>query len=266
MQAAWNGGKGPSWSAQKHFNSGKVGRRANRAGKGQWFKTEGKEGGTGQETGGKGDTRVCWRCGKTGHIAANCTEGSWNKCLNAVEEDKGDICEEVHEDEDELRAWCLLEESENEQWQEVISKKSKLKTKKLAHESLLSVEHNSCASPRKVIEVKDNWVKIRATVDTGDAGHVMPAEMFPRVNLDRTSATKKFVAANGERIKYMGEKTIPFKSVEGVHRCIKFRSANVVKPLTSMRKVVQSWQCRGAWMKTIRTCETIEMAQSSSCA
>ena len=36
------------------------------------------------------------------------------------------------------------------------------------------------------------------------------------------------------------EKTIPVKSVEGVRRCIKFRSANVVKPLISMRKVVQA--------------------------
>ena len=68
-------------------------------------------------------------------------------------------------------------------------------------------------------------------MDTRAAGHVMPAEMFPRVKLDRTSANQKFVAASGERIKDMGEKTIPFKSVEGVHRCIKFRSAYVVKPL-----------------------------------
>ena len=51
--------------------------------------------------------------------------------LNAVDEDKGDISEEVHEDEDELHAWCLLEESENEQWEEVICNKSKLKLKKL---------------------------------------------------------------------------------------------------------------------------------------
>ena len=83
-------------------------------------------------------------------------------------------------------------------------------------------------------------------MDTGVAGHIMLAETCPRVNLDRTSATNKFVAANGERVKDMGEKTIPFKSVEGVHRCIKFRSATVVKPLISRRKVVQSWQCRGA--------------------
>ena len=68
----------------------------------------------------------------------------------------------------------------------------------------------------------------------------MPAEMILRVKLDRTSTTKKFVVANGENIKDWGEKTILFKSVEGVHRCIKIRSANVVKPLISMRKVVQA--------------------------
>ena len=74
--------------------------------------------------------------GKLG-IIANYVKGSWNRSLNAAEEDKGDISEEVHEDGDELHAWCLLEESENEQWQEVISKKSNFKTKRIAHESLL---------------------------------------------------------------------------------------------------------------------------------
>ena len=42
---------------------------------------------------------------------------------------------------------------------------------------------------------------MRATMDTGSAGHVMLTEMFPRVKLDRTSTTKKIVAANGEVIK-----------------------------------------------------------------
>ena len=176
---------------------------------------------------------------KTGHIAANCVKVNWNRSLNAVEEDEGDISEEVREGEDELHAWCLLEESENEQWQEVTSKKSKLQGKKFAHVSLLSVEDNSCASPRQVLEVKDNWVSVGATMETGSAGHVMPAEMFPRVKLDRTSTIKKFLAANGETIKDLGEKTIPFKSVEG-YRSVKFRSANVVKPLISMRKVLQA--------------------------
>ena len=56
----------------------------------------------GRRKGGKCDNRVCWTCGKTGHIAANCTKGSWNRSLDAADEDKGDISEEVHEDEDEL--------------------------------------------------------------------------------------------------------------------------------------------------------------------
>ena len=118
-----------------------------------------------------------------------------------MEEDQSDIGEEVHQDDDELHAWCLLEESENEQRPKVTCKKTKLKMKKFAHESLPSVEGNSCASPRKVIEVKDNWVNIRATMGTEAAGPVMPAQMFPRVKLDRTTTTKKFIAANGDKSK-----------------------------------------------------------------
>ena len=158
-----NGEKGPSWSVQKHFHSGKGEKGANRAGQGHGPRPEARKEEKGKR---KGDIRVCWSCGPLGHIAANCVKGSWNRSLNAAEEDKGDTGEEVREDDDELRAWCLLEESENEQWQEVVSKKSKLKSKKVAHESLLSVDNKSCASRRKVIEAKDNCENIRATMDT----------------------------------------------------------------------------------------------------
>ena len=51
---------------------------------------------------------------------------SWNRSQDAAEEDNGDISEEVRENEDELHACSLLEESENEQWQEVVSKKSRM--------------------------------------------------------------------------------------------------------------------------------------------
>ena len=110
-KGGWSGGMGPSWSVQMYFNSGKGEKGPNRAGEGLWSKTGGKKGGKGQEKGGKGDIRVCWSCGKTAHIEANCTKGSWNKSLNAVEEDKRDISEEVDEDEDELHAWCLRDGS-----------------------------------------------------------------------------------------------------------------------------------------------------------
>ena len=48
------------------------------------------------------------------------------------------------------------------------------------------------------------------------------------------------MAANGEQIKDLGEKNIPFKTNEGIQRCITFRSANVVKPLISVQKVVRA--------------------------
>ena len=82
--------------------------------------------------------------------------------------------------------------------------------------------------------------KVRVTMDSGAAGHVMPETMFPHVKRERKTSPKKFVAANGEQIKDLGEKRIPFKTNEGVQRCITFRSANVVKPLTSMPKVVRA--------------------------
>ena len=123
-----------------------------------------------------------------------------------------------------------------------------------------SIEEEQC--PKK-IEVKDKWVKVRVTMDSGAAGHVMPETMFPRVKLERKTTPKKFVAANGEQIKDLGEKTIPFKTNEGIQRCITFRSANVFKP---------SFQCKRSsepetlwcWMKIIRTSEIFEMEHGSS--
>ena len=112
--------------------------------------------------------------------------------------------------------------------------------KKANQASLLSVESSHTVSPKKIVEVKDKWVKVRVTTDSGTAGHVMLETMFPHVKLERKTSPKEFVAANGEQIKDLGEKSIRFKTNEGVQRCITFRSANVVKPLISMQKVVRT--------------------------
>ena len=56
----------------------------------------------------------------------------------------------------------------------------------------------------------------------------------------KKTSPKKFVAANGEQIKDLGEKSSPFKTNEGVQMCLTFRSANVVKPIISMQKVVRA--------------------------
>ena len=90
------------------------------------------------------------------------------------------------------------------------------------------------------MEWKDKWVKVSVTMDSGAAGHVMPETMFPHAKLERKTSPKKFVAANAEQAKDLGEKSIPFQTDEGVQRCITFRSASVVKPLISMQKVVRA--------------------------
>ena len=102
------------------------------------------------------------------------------------------------------------------------------------------MESSHDLSPKKIVEEKDRWVKVRVTMDSGAAGHVMPETMFPHVKIERKTPPKKFVAANGEQIKVLGAKRIPFKTNEGVQRCITCRSANVVKPFISMQKVVQA--------------------------
>ena len=45
--------------------------------------------------------------------------------MYAIDEDDSENVEESAEDENDLQAWCLLEESESEQWQEVIIRRNK---------------------------------------------------------------------------------------------------------------------------------------------
>ena len=62
--------------------------------------------------------------------------------MYAIDEDDSENLEEALDNEEDLRAWCLSEESENEQWQEAISRRDKQKVKKSNQASLLSVEHS----------------------------------------------------------------------------------------------------------------------------
>ena len=64
-EGKWGCGKGQNWN-EKGSEGGKDG------GKNSWQKGSGKTVGTGQKKGGKGETRMCWTCSKTGHIAVLC--------------------------------------------------------------------------------------------------------------------------------------------------------------------------------------------------
>ena len=51
---------------------------------------------------------------------------------------------------------------------------NKRRVKKDNQASLLSVENSHNSNPKKIVEVKDKSVKVRVTMDSGAAGHVMP--------------------------------------------------------------------------------------------
>ena len=108
---------------------------------------------------GKEETRTRLTCDKTGHIAVWCRKGRKNN-LYAIDENDSENIEEPADNEKDLQAWCLLEESENEQWQEVISRRDKQTTKKANQASLMSVENSNNSCPKKIVEVKDRWVKV----------------------------------------------------------------------------------------------------------
>ena len=57
LEAVYKG----QWQTKCCFHNG--GRGGKDGGKNSWQKGNGKEGGTGQEKGGKGETRACWTCG-----------------------------------------------------------------------------------------------------------------------------------------------------------------------------------------------------------
>ena len=104
----------------------------------------------------------------------------------------------------------------------------------------MSVESSHSSSPKKIVEVKDKSVKVRVTMDSGAAGQVMLEAMLPHVKLERKTSPKKSVAANGDQIKDLGEKSIPFKTNEGIQRCITFRECECCQTSLSKRKVVRA--------------------------
>ena len=216
--------KGPSWNTQR-YAVGRGGKGANRGGNTFWQKGNGKKGGEGTENGGKEDSRTCW-CGNAGRIAAWCPAGG-NRNLCAVGEKESEVSEEAADNEAELQLWCLWEESEHEQWQEVIRRKDKQTLNKAAHVSLLGEGKQS------ILDFQEhNW-------SAGEIGEGVR-------HFGRDATPKKFVAANGEQIRDLEQKTISFKTNKRHHRCINFRSASVVRPLISNAQSRPSWKHCGA--------------------
>ena len=96
------------------------------------------------------------------------------------------------------------------------------------------IEDGPVQVSKNITDVKDRRLKIRVTINTGAAG--LSGTLVPIVKTEHHGALKKFVTASGEHIRDMAEKTSPFKTSDRSRPSTKFRSAAVVKLLTSMRK------------------------------
>ena len=71
---------------------------------------------------------------------------SWGKRLSALDKGVDGSWEETHENDEELHAWCILEDSE--QRQEAVSKQNKRKLKIVVRISLLIEENNPVSNAK----------------------------------------------------------------------------------------------------------------------
>ena len=164
----------------------------------------------------KGKRKVARETAECVRLVANRTNCSvvpkgGNEHLCAIDEDESETIEERVDNDEELQAWRVLEESENEQLQEVISRRDKQILKKAGHSSPLSVENSHNSTPKKIKEVIDRWVKSQRHHGLWCCRHVMLGGMFLRVKLERKSAPKKSVVASGERIRDLGSHSIQMR-------------------------------------------------------
>ena len=124
--------------------------------------------------------------------------------------------------------------------QEVISRRSKQRVKKVNQASQLSVESShSFGVGRRLWRGKTSECKSESPWILEPQGMRCLRRCSHMSKSSARHHRSSLVAANGVQIKDLGEKSIPFKTNEGVQSTT-FRSANVVNPLISMQKVVRA--------------------------
>ena len=244
----WHAPKG-AWSSGKGTGKKGAGKGDKGAGKGQgkpgWSpkgKGKGKSSdgkGSGKGPGGAADNRQCYNCGGWGHIAARCP--TWNQnSLNTLEEEPA-TPDDLHDlgadwqEEQDVPCWTMMSEDEYIMWERV--HKARPKSSSTGAGDLSAVGRCGDDKELNVVETRGRWVKIAATVDSAAAETVCPPNMLPMVQPIPGKHERFYVAANGARIKDQGEKPVEFKTTEGYDRKVKFRVANVMKPLISVNRI-----------------------------
>ena len=125
----WGFRKSQSWN-EKSSKGSKGG------GKNSWQKGNGKKGSKGQEEVAQEKRGHVGRAARQKTLQLGARKEATRICTQQMKMTVK-TSRELAEDKDDLQAWCLLEENENEQWQEVMSRRNKQRVKRANQASLL---------------------------------------------------------------------------------------------------------------------------------
>jgi hypothetical protein len=106
----------------------------------------------------------------------------------------------------------------------------------------LTEEVEERAAPLMQVGAESEWIRVEATMDSGSAEHVLPAGWLEKLPMEESAGSrtgKKYLAASGEKVPNMGEKTVEAITNEGMRLKIIFQVTKVVKALISVGKLTR---------------------------
>ena len=137
-KGTWRFGKGQSWNDK----GTKVAKVATMGGRAHDRRVAARKGAKGKRKVAREKLEHVGRVARQDTLQRGVIKKATTNCTLSI-----NVCSEIRQEavdnDEELQAWCLLEESEHEYWQEEISRKDEQQLKKAAHVSLLSVEKES---------------------------------------------------------------------------------------------------------------------------
>ena len=97
-------------------------------------------------------------------------------------------------------------------------------------------------------------------MDSGATGHVMREGMFARVMLERETSPERFVAASGEQIRDLVEKTVhSIQDKRGELKMHNIQKRECCQTFHFNAEKLSEPEALWGWMKRVRTCEIFEM-------
>ena len=102
------------------------------------------------------------------------------------------------------------------------------------------LENMVCEINEKDSDKKAKWERLEAAVDSAAVDCVIPEEAVPFIKSEpspRSKAGRRYVAANNQEIRNLGQRKIAFKTYDGKWKSILFQTATVGRPLISVGKL-----------------------------